>query len=282
MIPPSESAEPVRPDQAAGPAGGPGRFRFDGKVALVTGGGGAIGSAVARALGEHGAEVAVLDFQEDAAEQVAEEIRRLGRQARAILCDVRNQEFVQQAVAQVVDELGRLDVVVHTACYSGLRPLVEMTLAEFQENLHSCLTGAFIVSHAVGRVMIGQGRGGSLVHISSIASARALGRGTGAYAAAKAGLNALVRELAVEWAPHRIRVNAVAPCQVRTPSLDRLLDSGLHGGREALTSRMLAAIPLGRLAEPEDMVGPCLFLASGAASMVTGQILFADGGNTAQ
>ncbi|MFH1266065.1 MAG: SDR family oxidoreductase, partial [Planctomycetota bacterium] len=96
------------------------------------------------------------------------------------------------------------------------------------------------------------------------------------------GLNALVRELAVEWAPHGIRVNAVAPCQVRTPSLDRLLDSGLHGGRDELTARMLAEIPLSRLGEPEDMAGPCLFLASDAASMVTGQILFVDGGNTAQ
>ncbi|MFH1268238.1 MAG: SDR family NAD(P)-dependent oxidoreductase, partial [Planctomycetota bacterium] len=183
MTPPNESTEPVRPDQAAGPAGGRGRFRFDGKVALVTGGGGAIGSAVARALGEHGADVAVLDFQEDAAEQVAEEIRRLGRQARGVLCDVRNQEFMEQAVAEIVEQLGRLDVVVHTACYGVLRPLAEMTLAEFHDCLNSCLTGAFVVSHAVGRVMIRQGQGGSIVHISSIASARALGRGTGAYAA---------------------------------------------------------------------------------------------------
>jgi len=278
----NESAEAVGPDQGPLATGRPGRFRFDGKVALVTGGGGAIGSAVSRALGEHGADVAVLDFQEGAAERVAEEIRRLGRQALGVLCDVRNQESMEQAVARIVEQFGRLDVVVHTACYGVLGPLAEMTLAEFHDCLNSCLTGAFVVSHAVGNVMLGQGRGGSVVHISSIASARALGRGTGAYAAAKGGLNALVRELAVEWAPHGIRVNAVAPCQVHTPSLDRLLDSGLHGGRDALTARMLAEIPLGRIGEPEDIAGPCLFLASDSASMVTGQILFVDGGNTAQ
>jgi NAD(P)-dependent dehydrogenase (short-subunit alcohol dehydrogenase family) len=109
-----------------------------------------------------------------------------------------------------------------------------------------------------------------------------LGRGTGAYAAAKAGLNALVRESAVEWAPYKIRVNAVAPCQVRTPSLERVLDSGLHGGRAAVTAKMLSRIPMGRFAEAEDMVGPALFLASAEAAMVTGQVLFVDGGNTAQ
>lgn len=268
-----------RPNQ--GPSG-PGRFRFEGKAAIVTGGAGAIGSAVAMGLAEHGADVAVWDFQEEPAGEVAERIRALGRNALAVWCDVRNQQSVEQSVAQTVEQLGRLDVVIHTACYADLKPLVEMPLVVFQENLASCLTGAFIVSQATGRQMIRQATGGSVVHVSSIAGARALGRGTGGYAAAKAGLNALVRELAVEWAPHGIRVNAIGPCQVRTPSLDKLLDSGLHGGREALTERMLSRIPLGRLAEPEDMVGPCLFLASDAAGMVTGQVLFVDGGNTAQ
>jgi len=278
----TDGSQPEKPDRHPGGPGGAARFDFHGKVALVTGGGGAIGSAVALGLAEHGADVAVVDFQEDAAAAVAQRIGRLGRKACGLLCDVRNQEYVEQTVARTVGELGRLDVVIHTACYASLKPLAEMPLAEFQENIASCLTAAFIVSQASGKVIAEQGSGGSLVHISSIASARALGRGTGAYAAAKAGLNALVRELAVEWAPQGIRVNAVAPCQVRTPSLERLLDSGLHGGREAMTAKMISRIPLGRLGEPEDMVGPCIFLASDAASLVTGQVLFVDGGNTAQ
>ncbi len=264
-------------------AGAPHRGRFDlsGKVAFVTGGAGAIGSAVAVGLAEHGADVAVTDLDQDRAAQVAAKIRDLGRRAAPLACDVRGKEPVDRAVAQAAGQLGRIDILVHTAGYGVLKPLLEMTLEEFHQNLDAFLTSVFLVGQAVGRVMVRQGTGGSIVHTSSIASARALGRGTGAYAAAKAGLNALVRESAVEWAPHGIRVNAVAPCQIHTPSLDRLLDSGLHGGREALLARMISRIPLGRIGQPEEIVGPCIFLASEAASLVTGQVLFVDGGNTA-
>ncbi len=258
-----------------------GWFDLEGRVALVTGGAGAIGSAVALGLAEHGADVAVTDLDLDRAEPVAARIRGLSRRAGAWLCDVRSQEQIDAAVTGTLEQLGRIDVLVHTAGYGVLKPLLEMPREEFETNLAAFLTSAFLVSQAVGKVMVRQGTGGSIVHISSIASARALGRGTGAYAAAKAGLNALVRESAVEWAPHRIRVNAVGPCQIRTPSLDRLLDSGLHGGREALTQRMISRIPLGRMGEPEEIAGPCIFLASQAASLVTGQVLFVDGGNTA-
>jgi NAD(P)-dependent dehydrogenase (short-subunit alcohol dehydrogenase family) len=258
------------------------RFGFDDKTAVVTGGAGAIGSAVAVGLAEHGADVAVLDFQPERASEVAQRIRAVGRRAIVIGCDCRDDGRIEEAVAQTVKEFGRIDVLIHTAGYNILSPLLEMSREQFELVLAVFLTGSFLVAKAVAKEMVRQQSGGSIVHISSISSTRALGRGTGAYAAAKAGLNALVRESAVEWAPHGIRVNAVAPCQIKTPSLEVLLDSGLHGGREMLLEKMISRIPLGRLGEPEEIVGPCLFLASNAASLVTGQVLFVDGGNTAQ
>lgn len=257
------------------------RFGLDGRVALVTGGAGSIGSAVSIALAEHGADVAVTDLAEDRAEEVAGGIRVLGRRAMSILCDTRRPEHVENAVVRTASELGHIDILVHTAGYGVLKPLVEMPIKDFEENLRAFLTSTLLISQAVGKVMIRQGSSGSIVHISSIAGIRALGRGTGGYAAAKAGINALVRELAVEWAPHNIRVNAVAPCQIKTPSLDRLLDSGVCGGREALTAKLISRIPLGRLGEPEEIAGPCVFLASPASSLITGQVLSVDGGYTA-
>lgn len=279
-IHPDESPPPNEPTEPR--AGRAPRFRFDGRVAMVTGGAGAIGSAIAVGLAEHGADLSIADLREEPVAAIARQTGSLGRKSLAIRCDVRDAADVRDAVARTMDEFGRIDVLVHAAGYGVLKPLIEMPAADFEENLRVFLVSAFLVSAEVARAMVRRKSGGSIVHVSSIAGARALGRGTGAYAAAKAGLNALVRESAVEWAPYKIRVNAVAPCQVRTPSLERVLDSGMHGGRAAMTEKMLSRIPLGRFAEPEDMVGPAVFLASDEAAMVTGQVLFVDGGNTAQ
>jgi L-rhamnose 1-dehydrogenase len=258
------------------------RFALDGQVAIVTGAAGALGSAISMGLAQHGADVALTDLRAEAAKEVAQRVAVLGGKTYTIPCDVRDAEQVAAAVAGTIEALGRVDIVVHTAGVARLTPLVEMPLEQFQQTLLSCLTGGFLVCRAAAKQMIRQGDGGSMVVVSSIASARALGRGTGAYAAAKAGLNAMVRELAVELAPHGIRVNAVAPCQFMTPSLKVVLNDTRYGGPEELSARMLARIPVGRFGQPEDLVGPCVFLASRAASMVTGQVLFVDGGYTAQ
>jgi NAD(P)-dependent dehydrogenase (short-subunit alcohol dehydrogenase family) len=254
------------------------RFRLDGKVALVTAAAGGFGSAICRGLADQGADVAVTDLRDDAAAAVAGEVRGRGRRALSLACDVADPAQIDRAVAATVSELGRIDVLVNVACAAVLRPVLDMAAADFDHTMTSCLRGAFLASQAVGRVMVRQGTGGTVVHISSIASARALGRGTGIYAAAKAGVNALVRELAVEWAPHRIRVNAIAPCQFRTASFEKLLDDPRFGGREHLTAKITARIPLARFGEPEEIVGPVVFLASEASSMVTGHVLFLDGG----
>lgn len=258
------------------------RFDLRGQAALVLGAAGGLGAAVSTGLADHGAAVALADFRGEEAQALAEQIAAAGGKAAAIACDGRVEADIDRAVRHCRDSFGGLDVVVNLVCSARLCPVLDMPAEQFDETIHSCLRSAFLISQAAGRAMVEQGRGGSVIHVSSIAGSAALGRGTGVYAAAKAGVNALVRELAIEWAPHGIRVNAVAPCQFRTPPLERLLDDPKFGGREALTAKMLANIPLGRLGEPEDLAGPCIFLASRAAAMVTGHVLFVDGGYTAR
>ncbi len=253
-----------------------------GKKAVLFGAAGGIGSAVAYGLAQAGCDVALVDVNPAASEPLARRIGELGRVALTLGGDVTDAAQVAAAVTAARQQFGRLDIAVNLAFVSRLKPIVEMSTGEFTATIDTCLRGSFLVSQAVGRVLVEQGSGGSVIHFSSIAGAVALGRGTGAYAAAKAGINALVRELSVEWGPHRIRVNAIAPCQTLTAGLNQVLDDPRFGGRETLLAKMEAKIPLGRLARPEDMIGPCVFLASDAAAMVTGHILYVDGGYTAQ
>lgn len=257
------------------------RFDLTGKVALICGGGGALGAAVGRGFAQHGADVAIADLRPEAAEAAAAACAATGaKRTLALPLDLTREADVDAAVHQVSEKLGGLDILVTVAGSGVGRPVLEMTLEEFNHSLGLYLSGAFLACRAAGRQMVRQGRGGSVINVSSIASLVALGRGTAGYAAAKAGLNALTREAALEWAPHRIRVNAIAPSQFRTPALDKVLDDPKLGGRETLSAKMLANIPLGRFGEPEDLVGPCIFLACDAAAMVTGHVMLVDGGYT--
>jgi NAD(P)-dependent dehydrogenase (short-subunit alcohol dehydrogenase family) len=142
-----------------------------------------------------------------------------------------------------------------------------------------CLTGFFITSQAAGRRMIQQGTGGSIISIGSIAGASSLGRGNFVYGVAKAGVHQLTRELATEWAKHKIRVNAILPAQMRTPGVKRWLED--PNTDPGLPAHLLKGIPMNRIGEVEDIVGPAIFLASDAAGFVTGTLLPVDGGNLA-
>lgn len=264
---------------------GEGRFWLDGKVALVTGAGRGLGRAVAIAFAGCGARVACLDRDPAGVRATAEAVLaaeqaagRAGDPAPAIAAligDVTSAESVAAAAEQVVAATGRIDVLVTCARITSRIPATEFPEERWRAIVDVNLTGVFLACQTVGRQMVRQ-RSGSIVNLASIAALGGLGRGNTAYSASKGGVVALTRELAIEWAPYGVRVNAVAPCQIRSPVVEPLLAD------PALAADLVGRIPLGRIAEPDDVVGPVIFLASDAARMITGHVLAVDGGYSAQ
>jgi gluconate 5-dehydrogenase len=186
---------------------------------------------------------------------------------------------VDAVYAQLDQEFGQIDILVNNAGRNPMQGKPEAFPFEIWEDvLRTNLTGYFLFARAAGKRMIERGRGGSIVNVSSIASASSLGRGNLAYGASKSGVNQLTRELAVEWAHRGIRVNAIQPCQFLNEGWQRMV---ADPNRSGLVQRVLSGIPLGRMGEPNEIVGPVLFLVSDAASMVTGALLPVDGGTLA-
>lgn len=256
----------------------PALFDLSGRVAVVTGGGGALGRVVAGALAQAGASVAVLDLSQDAAAAVA---AGLGEPSRAIGvgADLSSEAEVDRAFEEVDQAFGGVDILVNaiSAPVDRYEPQ-EFPLHAWDTMLAANLTSYFLCSRAAAQRMISAGRGGSIVNFGSISGENALGRGSLAYSVAKGGVAQLTRETAYAWATHGIRVNAVLPCQfVNDWWRGNLADPD----RRKLVDRVVSAIPLGRMGEPEEIAGPVLFLASQAASMVTGVLLPVDGGNLA-
>lgn len=249
-----------------------------GKHALITGGGGGIGRALAAGFAACGADVACVDLSEDLARPGVDAVIGAGRSAIPVACDVREPEDVKRAVSKTLECFGKIDILVNLAGSGILKPALEFTVNDWTHMVDTYLRGTFLFCQEVGAHMIQRGSG-SIINISSIASLVALGRGTAPYAAVKAGVNALTRELAVEWATKGIRVNAIAPCQIDTPQLRALLDSPQFT-QHGLMNSWLENIAMKRLGRPDELVGPAVFLASNASSLVTGHILVVDGGYT--
>jgi 2-dehydro-3-deoxy-D-gluconate 5-dehydrogenase len=255
-------------------------FSLQGKVAVVTGAGanGGIGHAIALGYARAGAQLAICDIDESGLAKTAEEISAVGAPAVALHCDIAKVAEVEELFAVVDNRFGRLDVLVNVPFYFPRRVVPhELSLEDWQQMLSVNLTGYFLcVRAALKRMLDG---GGSIINIGSNAGISALGRGAFAYSSAKAAVHQMTRELAVEYAAKNIRVNALVPAQVVTPGLQQHLNNPEF--RETVLPRMLAGLPIGRLLEPEDMVGPAIFLASDAASAITGVLLPVDGGNVA-
>lgn len=253
-------------------------FRFDGRVVFLAGAG-AFGRAAAPAFAQRGAALFVTDLDPAAVNTTIASVRTIGGDADGVAADAGDPDAVAQAFEALDARFGRVDVLLNV---SGGNPKVglpeDVDVAVWNEVLRIDLTAKLLTSQAAARRMIAAGRGGSIVNISSIAGSSVLGRETLAYGTAMAGVIQLTRELAIAWAPHGIRVNAIQPCQFVNPGLQSMIDDPSQAD---IVARMVSGIPLGRMGRPEEMVGPLVFLASDAASMVTGVTLPVDGGNLA-
>jgi NAD(P)-dependent dehydrogenase (short-subunit alcohol dehydrogenase family) len=254
-------------------------FRLDGRVALVTGAAGAFGRAIARGFTDMGASVFLTDLHAERLAETAALVRAAGGNCATWVGDSGSSADVDAVFAHLDEAFGRIDILVNNAGRNPMQGRPEAFPLEIWEDvLRTNLTGYFLFARAAGKRMIAQGHGGSVVNVSSIASASSLGRGNLAYGASKSGVNQLTRELAVEWAHHGIRVNAIQPSQFLNDGWRAMV---ADPSKSQLVQRVLSGIPLGRMGEAREIVGPVLFLVSDAASMVTGALLPVDGGNLA-
>jgi NAD(P)-dependent dehydrogenase (short-subunit alcohol dehydrogenase family) len=254
-------------------------FDLTGRVAVVTGAASGLGQAMAIGLARNGADIAAADINDAGLAETVEKITPLGRKAIAVHCDITQSDQVERLFDEVDRVFGRLDILVNDPyAIARYRP-EDLSLDDWNRVLSVNLTGYFLCAQAAGKRMMKQGWGGSIINMSSIAGSAALGRGNFVYSVTKGGINAFTRELAVEWAQHKIRVNALQPAQMLSPSVKKWLSDPKTD--PALPQRLLGGIPMNRLGNPEDVVGPVVFLASDASAFVTGVLLPVDGGNLA-
>jgi NAD(P)-dependent dehydrogenase (short-subunit alcohol dehydrogenase family) len=247
-------------------------FDLSGKVALVAGGSRGIGFAVAEGLASAGAKVVVANSTPDQGERAATQIRAQGYEARAIPLDIRQRASIDTLVAATLQAFGRIDILVNAIGVIRRGPIEAVTEDDWDTMMGVNLRGAFLLCQAVGREMIAQ-RHGKIINISSNVS-QVLQPHRGAYAVTKAGMSHLTRVLGLEWAPHGINVNAIAPA----PTITDLNRKFFEDNPKDLEARK-QSIPLGRLGAPADYVGAAVFLASRASDFVTGQTYFVDGGS---
>jgi NAD(P)-dependent dehydrogenase (short-subunit alcohol dehydrogenase family) len=258
-------------------------FKLDGQVALVTGGGSGLGWSMAEAMAEAGADVVCVDWHDNRAKEAAEMVRAVGRRGLAISADVSKEADVKRMVERTVAEFGQLDIVIANAGVAAeLEPFLEELLQSWQQTIDIDLTGVFLTAREAAKVMVPRGRG-KIITISSVIGGF-VGRGLRpGYAAAKGGVVGLTRTLALILAPYGIQVNCIAPGYFRTAlGRGRFLQKEPDEETKRVIAEELKSIPLGRIAEPSEIKGLALLLASSASDYMTGCVIPIDGGYTAR
>ncbi|MBM4168997.1 MAG: SDR family oxidoreductase [Ignavibacteria bacterium] len=249
-------------------------FGLEGKIAVVIGGGGVLAGDLAMGLASAGADAAILDFNLENARARAEAVRGLGRKAIAVQVNVTTKGDLESARDTVLKELGRIDVVINAAGINSPTPVFELQEEEWNRILETNLKGVFLGCQVFGKVLVDQNQGGSIINISSASSEIPLSK-VFTYSISKAGVNNLTRFLAREWAPHRVRVNALVPGFFPAEQNRKILT-------EERKQSIFRHTPMNRYGEPNELIGAVIWLASEkASSFVTGSLVVVDGGFTA-
>ncbi len=250
-------------------------FDLSGRVALVTGAAQGMGRAMALALADAGADLLIADINTALLNTTAESIRKMGRRALPVTCDVTNIEQIRAMFAELDREFEGIDILGNVAGPGQLATPEDINL-EFMKDIVFGLTVArFCCCQEAGRRMLAAGKG-SIINICSIGGVSALGRGNFPYSVGMGGVAQMTRELSTEWSGRGLRVNAILPAQVINPGLAERMQAD-----ERLEEQFLSGIPIGRLGQPEDIAGLAVFLASDASAWITGALIPLDGGNLA-
>lgn len=251
-------------------------FRLDGKIALITGGGRGLGETFAHALADAGASIVLCSRNLAACEQVKENIVANGGKALAFACDITQMQDIEEVISQTQANLGEIDILINNSGATWGAPAEQMPIEKFSRVMEVNVQGTFMMAQAVGRTMITRGKGGTIINIASVAGlagGRPAYLNTVGYSTSKAAVINLTRDLATHWATYGITVNAIAPGWFPTHMSQKLLDR--------YQEEMLTDIPLHRFGKPEELQGVIVFLASPAATYITGQVIVVDGGLSA-
>jgi len=251
-------------------------FDLTGRVGIVTGAARGLGRAAAIGLAEHGADVAVIDLDEERCSSTVDAIKRLGRKSIAYGCDLADEAQVRVIVERIARDFAHLDILVNIAGITARIPTPEMPSETVRRLMEVNYYGTFWMCQAVGKVMLAQGQG-NIINMSALGGGFVgTGRGNAAYSSTKGAIASLTKELACEWGDRGSRVNAVAPCWFLTEMNATSIFANKH-----FMDQVITKLPMRRIGQPHELVGPIVFLASEASSMITGLILPVDGGAAA-